>query len=1647
MDLVMSTENARALAVIYGQRSDEAIRIANQLTTFLERAMIDDTWAAANSLTSLSEDLDVGDMVLRHQADVMDGLTVDVDALSDELGVEAWEVNKQLKRMERGDITAGELLVSIVDFGQTEVTGLDTTVRDFVPDAPPLGEDPELDALIQRIDSWMLSIVVDGRSTDGMALTADREADIAALAERMGMPDLATVMVDRKFQVRRFPNDSSDTRTRTRIRSVPLPTSEYAAFVLNWVTERLVDRRKTSRVVDLPTIGDLFDLSKEIVTRREKFNGGDNDEYDVDRVQDRSAQGILEEVARINAEWNDLAWLPAVLAGQATLPPTLASDPALQARVVLFARKFGFDQVFGDDELGDYEKTYWADIARRDFLRERADGGAATALDALTFLTDNGVLADALEAPAPIQKARLPINADGLASSIEFGRQQGVVTEDLEANASKIGLHLSGLDPHVDPATIDAAELDAEAPELDMEELVGLIATAIPPERLPENRLVQAVTFIGRAKTVGERIDAVRDTILGLKTVTTVGEPAMTQREWITNLPPKIVEGGFKTDIQGEEFNWLLDRVGVPGYHKSPDWRRGGGKRLFHLVVGADGSLDDFVVEKVPKSNKWGMIIMSVAKVAISIVAPPLGVAIAVFDAAMAAKEGDWTGAIISAVGALAAGAGAWASSTASAASNATSATVTAADAVAKGTGSIQALNSANQAFIAADSAARLASTVSNAAQFANAGVRAGFAFADGDVVGGIVNSVTAIGAGASGFGYGGVGEALATGASAIEAVDTTVDAIEDDDIAGAVAGGLGAASTVVDLTSGVGQTSGTFDGDTVETLDRVSDLADDAAKAVHVVDGTVGAIQGDDIAGAVTGGLAAGASLVDLASQAGAVSGQFEDGTVETLDRLAETAGDLSNLAGAGAGIARGIEEERWASLVGSGLRFGSSASQLVGNQDGFVSGMVFDRADEQGFARSTGDLADYQIWADSGANLADGGLAIAEGDYLGGTALLSGGTSGLLRVNGVAAANLDRLESLAQVADKVATAGPGLDHQQMMDLIGDDMQSLVDSFEASPEPSLPTGSPAENLAMTQDQLAAAEAELAALDQVLAVDPTGGVIDTLLGTGRSDLEARVESLRAQEASARETYAQDLAAQRQAAADQLPSHLPAFKPDFPSHLPFGRPDDLVRSVDAPGSGPTITPEQRAAALQLDRTEQLAALELEMLAIRERLNGADDPDQAALGERFTQLQKRRDGLQRAMQNPASQDRDFAQWDGSRFIVDHNGHATSYYRHGSEHDSSAGIGPRDPVVLGPGTMGRIVASADFQSRVDRIVDGITSQPGAGSFEIDRTWDGFEVGLGRVKVGPDFHIGRTQIDYWTKRNDDGTLTTTFQLAPGDGIQDVKSPPGAPRWLDEWLEADGLGPNLELEDARPYLYDSVVIDRITYADHGQGLASGGDLEFGKAPIPVPRSAVPSGGANGDAALLFGETDMDEIAASLALPSIDPPHDDGARASAAILAGVGAGIVAGTPALKGTPYHPDTVGDRVAPKYEAVHERPGYIANPRKSPEPLDAKNVYESRRLVRTDTETWWGRSEDGKRVYRYRSSQSGEDGARRVHWNGDFEPDHKDVPKDVKRSSTFMRTAGTTARVLGPVGLVPMFFDFKDMVDQINSRPPDA
>jgi hypothetical protein len=78
-------------------------------------------------------------------------------------------------------------------------------------------------------------------------------------------------------------------------------------------------------------------------------------------------------------------------------------------------------------------------------------------------------------------------------------------------------------------------------------------------------------------------------------------------------------------------------------------------------------------------------------------------------------------------------------------------------------------------------------------------------------------------------------------------------------------------------------------------------------------------------------------------------------------------------------------------------------------------------------------------------------------------------------------------------------------------------------------------------------------------------------------------------------------------------------------------------------------------------------------------------------------------------------------------------------------------------------------------------------------------------------------------------------------------------------------------------------------------------------------------------------------------------------------------------------------PWHPDAVAARIRPPYRPnpAHDPTSPFFNPRKTPEPSDARDVYLT--SIRADMGTWFGRASDGQ-VYRFFS-----DGAGGVHFSG--------------------------------------------------------
>jgi Pretoxin HINT domain len=86
------------------------------------------------------------------------------------------------------------------------------------------------------------------------------------------------------------------------------------------------------------------------------------------------------------------------------------------------------------------------------------------------------------------------------------------------------------------------------------------------------------------------------------------------------------------------------------------------------------------------------------------------------------------------------------------------------------------------------------------------------------------------------------------------------------------------------------------------------------------------------------------------------------------------------------------------------------------------------------------------------------------------------------------------------------------------------------------------------------------------------------------------------------------------------------------------------------------------------------------------------------------------------------------------------------------------------------------------------------------------------------------------------------------------------------------------------------------------------------------------------------------------------------------------------------SPALQGNPYHPDVVAERIKPSYKAnpAHDPRSSNFNPRKTPEPNDASQVYNN--ATRADMGTWFGLNSDGK-IYRFFSDNAGG-----VHFSGE-------------------------------------------------------
>ncbi|MEM7276232.1 MAG: LysM peptidoglycan-binding domain-containing protein, partial [Actinomycetota bacterium] len=821
-------------------------------------------------------------------ADLADGLEIDIDTFAEAMDVDPDELAEQLELIEDqvNGLDAGilPLLFWDPDLGQPQ------SLRQVFVDLPAAGEDPALDLLLQELDAWLLPMLLDGSLADA-DLTAAQAAQLAEFGLLIGS-DQATVIRSEREQYR----DNGETEYRTV--EVTYTVAELGGEALqDFVAQAFAEDLALQRLPSVPSFGQLVGilarLTKEEIDRlfsELRYVGDERDDRMVEAFR-RNNPGL--DVEAILAEFGELTWLPAVLAGRA-LPPT---DPASQELLIGFVQAVGL-----------VPRAVTFDQALKILRGERILQGEVV----LGNPTGGIILFD-------------DVALDGID---DVATRAGILTDgDVDAvNAFAEALLASGTGEFDRFATLSDAELGGEPLEFSQEIFIQLLASTVDLDLLTENQLIAALVYIDGATTAGDQARRIANAVIGFQTTAAIGPPTLTEGQyrqvlgndtwnylnsrarsergrrykdgddWLTD------HSNSKTnlELQNEQTRFIFEHIGVPGYHKKK-FRR----RRLHLAVDGNGDTAAFVVEKIPKKSWVGTAFTLVFAIGAAFSGNVYAsYALAATQFARAALDGDWLGAFAAAAS-----------------------TILLVDGLGQVAGNLGVSTAIAGSSVAGfQTAIEVAKTVS-------IGIGLATSIADNDTVGIIVNSTRALASGAEVFDYADTADNLATVATLIESVDTAVEAIENDDILLAAAASAGAVAAGAKL----GSSSNLFGPETTELLEDVSETFDATGRTIGGVDRTIDAIEDDDIVGAAVGILQTGSAATDLASDGlvgDRVFGLGEDGVAfgdkvaEALDTAATTTQtvDVAVQAFEDGDISAGI------TAVGQAIAAGASVFQAGG-------------------------------------------------------------------------------------------------------------------------------------------------------------------------------------------------------------------------------------------------------------------------------------------------------------------------------------------------------------------------------------------------------------------------------------------------------------------------------------------------------------------------------------------------------------------------------------------------------------------------------------------------------------------------------------------------------------------------------------------
>lgn len=247
----------------------------------------------------------------------------------------------------------------------------------------------------------------------------------------------------------------------------------------------------------------------------------------------------------------------------------------------------------------------------------------------------------------------------------------------------------------------------------------------------------------------------------------------------------------------------------------------------------------------------------------------------------------------------------------------------------------------------------------------------------------------------------------------------------------------------------------------------------------------------------------------------------------------------------------------------------------------------------------------------------------------------------------------------------------------------------------------------------------------------------------------------------------------------------------------------------------------------------------------------------------------------------------------------------------------------------------------------------VDALWAERAALTAEMDRLNAGDDYGRAAAELYQRLENRRDIIDADLRSQFNGSLSGTGLQEPGD--------------LEAWLREQA-----EQASGQPGAYDRMSAEeqRRFIRTHAP------DYEIARADEMARRYGEAASGAIGR---VFSELGVGALGAVggavLGTRAFRGDARVGAGGSRGVPAEVGNG---GAPALKGDPYHPESVEARIKPPYQAnPAHKPGFNFDFNKTPEPPDAQSVYN--RSLLGGIGTWYGRSSNGV-YYQFYFDRSG-------------------------------------------------------------------